>query len=354
MTSSSSISNPAGPRGVQSASYLYPSALDSAVAVRQAKSKVGLPFRVDGITPYRANVCAVEGGQMPKNSRNSDWDVTAQPQRKELLLEILGNPPQSAPGPVARADLLDTIRDQIIPQLVIAHFADPAAEAACPDGRLPPDADEVAAFSRIAVSQDLPMALAYIEDIVNAGISIETVLLQLVAPAARLLGDEWLDDMRTFTEVTIGLTTLQEVVHVLGPSFADETVQRGSVVLVAAPNEQHTLGVYLLGEFLRRAGWGVIVDPNMHKEELLSRLHEQHIEMVGISVSNSDLLEPTTRLVREIKRASMNREMLVMIGGSLQLADHAEEIGAMFCNDPRAAVRHLDQHTRQGARSRPS
>jgi len=290
---------------------------------------------------------------MAKSMTKVEWDVAPDPSRGRRLLEALGNGPESGPGPAAgRADLLDTIREQIVPRLVLAHFTDPVAQAACPDSRLPPNQEEVAAFSRIAVSQDLPGALAYIEKLVNDGVSVETVLLQLVAPAARLLGEEWLDDLRTFSEVTFALTTLQEVVNVLGPTFASDATQRGSVVLVAAPKEQHTLGVYLLGEFLRRAGWGVMVEPGMSKDELLTHLRSEHVQMVGISVSNRDLLDPTIRLVREIKRASINQDMLVMIGGSLELSDHAAEIGATFCNDPREAVRCLAQHIGFGGQSK--
>jgi hypothetical protein len=63
--------------------------------------------------------------------------------------------------------------------------------------------------------------------------------------------------------------------------------------------------------------------------------------MVGISVSNEQLLEPLIELVRDVKRLSLNPDVLVMIGGSLDLADHADAIGVVFCNDPGDAVRRL-------------
>ena len=72
-------------------------------------------------------------------------------------------------------------------------------------------------------------------------------MLDLIAPAARMLGDGWVDDTRTFTDVTFGLGILQQVVHTFGPTLAPQDGNRGSVVLVAAPSEQHTLGVHVLG-----------------------------------------------------------------------------------------------------------
>ena len=40
------------------------------------------------------------------------------------------------------------------------------------------------------------------------GLSLEVVMLDLVAPAARLLGEQWKEDLRGFTEVSAGLGML--------------------------------------------------------------------------------------------------------------------------------------------------
>ena len=205
----------------------------------------------------------------------------------------------------------------------------------------------MAEFSRIAVREDLEGALLFVEDMADDGLSLDTILLDLVAPAARLLGDEWLDDRRNFTEVTFGLNTLHRVVHVLGPTATPTRSDRGSVVLVAAPAEQHTLGIFLLAECLRKEGWGVRADPDMPKTELLDIVRSEHVDMVGISVSNTDLVGPLTHLVSAILNASMNDNMAVMIGGSISLAGDAEEIGATFCNDAREAVELLAHHVRK-------
>jgi methanogenic corrinoid protein MtbC1 len=244
----------------------------------------------------------------------------------------------------SESDLLVTIRDRVVPQLMLAHAEDAAVLGACPNARLPPTRAEVESFASIAVAEDLEAALRFIETLADGGLSVEVILLDLVAPAARLLGDQWLDDRRSLTEVTVGLTLLHRVVHVLGPSAAGPASDRGSVVLVAAPREQHTLGIFLLAEFLRKERWGVRVDPNMPLSDLLDLLRREHVDMVGISVSNTDLVEPLTRMVAAVRGASVNERVIVMIGGSLALANQSEEIGATFSNDPREAVALLARH----------
>ncbi len=248
-------------------------------------------------------------------------------------------------GSSSKADLLATIHEKIIPQLILAHI-NPAELDACPNTRLPPTPEEVADFSQIAVDDDLQEALLFIESMADAGLSLEVILLDLVAPAARLLGDEWLEDRRDFTEVTLGLNLLHRVVHVLSPSAAPSPSDKGSVVLLAAPAEQHTLGIFLLAEFLRKDGWGVQVDPDMPREDLLELVGREYVDMVGISVSNSDLIGPLTELVSDVRSASINDDIAVMIGGSLALANEAQEIGATFCNDAREAVVLLAKHAK--------
>ncbi len=249
----------------------------------------------------------------------------------------------------ATPDLLATIEAEIVPRLMLAHRVDPQAPAACADSRLPPTEEEVAEFARIAACHDLAGALASVETMCRAGLSLESVLLDLVAPAARLLGEHWKADLRTFTEVSAGLGTLQQVVHVLGPSFAPALPHRGLVVLVAAPGEKHTLGLYLAGEFLRRAGWGVQVDPSIPEADLVRLVAAERVEMVGITVSNSELLKPLASTIAAIRRASVNPNLTVMLGGSIELKEFAAQTGAVLCAaDPREAVLFLDSAVKTG------
>ena len=51
---------------------------------------------------------------------------------------------------------------------------------------------------------------------------------------------------------------LQQLLRELSAAFEAETLPRlRSAVLVTAPGDQHTFGVFILQEFFRRAGWDV-------------------------------------------------------------------------------------------------
>ena len=247
------------------------------------------------------------------------------------------------PLPVAapHADrLLEAIEQEIVPRLMLAHKVSATAPT-CEAARPLPTGDEIADFARIAVRHDLNGALNVVERMCRDGLSLESVLLDLVSAAARLLGDDWLADRRSFIEVGAGLGTLQQVVHTLSPAHSPALPHRGSVLLVAAPGEQHTLGVYLVGELLRRAGFGVHIEPAMEPEAVVDFISEEVPVMVGISVSTDLWLSGAAALVQRLKDCAP--QLPVLLGGALELGELARRTGADGSfTDPRDAVRWLD------------
>jgi len=244
-------------------------------------------------------------------------------------------------------ELMHTIEDQVIPRLVMAH-AGPAFEPAdCPDARMPPTAAEVEDLADFAVAQDMPNVLAMVEAMSRDGLSMESLLLDLVSPAARLLGVQWEDDRRTFTEVTLGLGALQRVVAVLGQKSEPPISHRGLVVLCAAPGEQHTLAIQLLGELLRHAGWGAQVDPGLDLDELLDLVAAEHVVMVGMSVNSLPMVAFAENFVAQVKAASCNPDIAVMLGGAAMNAELASRLGAVFSPSAREALDWLGRHAKK-------
>lgn len=253
-------------------------------------------------------------------------------------------PEPTTPLPVAapHADrLLQAIENEIVPRLMLAHKMSATTAPSCQASRPAPSEAEVEDFARIAVRHDLNGALGVVETMCRAGLSLESVLLDLVSAAARVLGDDWLADRRSFIEVGAGLGTLQQVVHTLSPAHAPALPHRGAVLLVAAPGEQHTLGLYLVGELLRRAGFGVHIEPTMEPDAVVDFVAEERPVMVGVSVSTDIWLSAAAELIHRLKDSAPL--LPVMVGGALDLRQLALDTGADGSfSDPRDAVRWLD------------
>jgi len=272
-----------------------------------------------------------------------EYNTDATERRLQALRrELAQSSDGQSPSPDPTSDLVSTIEHQVIPRLVLAHASESYTTEECRDGRMPPTAEEIAHVADLSVAQDVEAILGQVELMSRAGLSLESLLLDLLSPAARLLGDQWLEDVRTFTEVTIGLGTLQRVVAVLGRGVEPPVSHRGLVILMAAPGEQHTLAVQLLGELLRKAGWGAHVDPALGPDELLDMVASQRVTMVGLSISNTRLVAPMRELIVEVKRQSINQDIAIMLGGAADMTDIAHELGAMYCSSARDAIDWLD------------
>jgi methanogenic corrinoid protein MtbC1 len=226
--------------------------------------------------------------------------------------------------------LVRTIDAEIIPRLVLARRAAPLAQVA-DDGTVAvapvvPTIEEVHAFARLVIANDVGAASAEVARMRARGVSLESIFLDLLSPAARRLGEMWLDDTCDFTEVTIGLWRLHQVVRELSPAFGNEVDYEGHgrrALLVAVPGEQHTFGLCMVAEFFRRSGWDVSSGPIATTDELLALLRSDWFAVVGLSVSCETRLEGLAATIHAMRRASRNGSIGIMVGGQI-FVEHPE------------------------------
>lgn len=176
---------------------------------------------------------------------------------------------------------------------------------------------------RLLVTHDFPIALAFVEAVRERGATQQDSCLQLLAPAARVLGRQWEDDESSFMQVTVGLCRLHQVLHRLigdapGPvarssEALDMTVQRA--LLAGVPGEQHTFGIVIVGQFLRAGGWDVWNEFPSNNDELFDAVKQYSFDLVGLSVGSDTRFPELTTLIRDLRRQSRNREVCVMVGG---------------------------------------
>lgn len=223
------------------------------------------------------------------------------------------------------AGLARTIEAQVIPRLVLARRAAASSPGPARQAWLP-SADDVADFARIVRGRDAALAASYVEARRARGVPVESLYLDLLAPAARHLGDLWTADLCPFTEVTLGLCRLQQVLRDLSPAFQDDLDRRlgaRRALLVPAPGDQHTFGMFMVAEFFRRAGWEVWNDTLESRADLVRLVRGRWFTVVGFSLSSEVRLEALTGSIRAVRRASRNRAVGVMVGGPIFI-EHPE------------------------------
>lgn len=225
--------------------------------------------------------------------------------------------------------LVDTIERDIIPRLVRAH-APVAGEGS---GTHAPTREEVLAFTGQVLSHDDAGIHQQLSSLRARGVSVESIYVHLLAPAARHMGELWEDDRCHFGDVTVGMGRLQQLMRSLSTAFGTEIDPPAGgrrVLLMPAPGDQHTFGLSMVAEFFARAGWEVVgvMDPQATGFE--NRVKEEWFDLVGISAGSSTRLDSMLSCIAKVRRLSHNRSVAVMVGGPLFTSrpELVEQLGA--------------------------
>jgi MerR family transcriptional regulator, light-induced transcriptional regulator len=253
------------------------------------------------------------------------------------------------------ARLVRTIEGEIVPRLVLARrTAQGGAKA--PQLRAP-DAADVKELVRLLLAHDTGVASAYVEAVRHRGASLEVVCLQLLAPAARELGLLWEEDECDFMQVTVGLCRLHQLLRELSPEFRADDLEPAvdrRILLAPLPGEQHTFGVTLVAQFLRRAGWDVWHEFPTADTDILEVLRQNWFAVVGLTVGIDTRLDDVTATIAAIRRFSRNRGVGVLVGGPLLVSkpEIASLVGAdATAADGQEAVERAEQMCRRQAAS---
>jgi MerR family transcriptional regulator, light-induced transcriptional regulator len=244
------------------------------------------------------------------------------------------------PSPVALAQLIEA---EIIPRLLMAHQTGGRSEV------IPLNIGVIALaelerFTRMVMVEDLPSLVEQVELFMRRGVAVETIYFDLLAPAARRMGEMWEDDACTFADVTVGLCRLQQVVY----EFADRIHVEGgggdgrTALFALTPGDQHSFGLVLVVEFFRQAGWRTICMPDATAEDLVEIVRTETFDLIGFSMANEKWLKPLPPLISRLRSASRNQNVRVIVGGRVfsERPERVAEVGADdTAQDAREAVR---------------
>jgi MerR family transcriptional regulator, light-induced transcriptional regulator len=257
--------------------------------------------------------------------------------------------PQS--GLLARA-----VESEIIPRLVRAHGSSPAPQR--PNGPQVTDDDVRHLTDQVLHAEDHVLQ-EYISDLRRRGISVQSIFLDLLAPVARRLGEQWSGDTCSFTEVTVAMGRLQQLLRANSSAFgmagfAESPPPDRRILLLPCPGEQHTFGLSLVAEFFYRAGWDVSTSFVQPTGSLSALVEREWFDVVGLSLGHTGQVRRLDDCVHQIRRASMNPRVLILVGGvafSLdpQLADQvsADAVIADAASAPHVAAALLSQTSLQ-------
>lgn len=173
--------------------------------------------------------------------------------------------------------------------------------------------DPCAAAMAFALCEpDDDAAQSLVDDLLDAGISIEDLCHDHLAPAARRLGTMWDHDRLPFTEVALATARIQSILRRLPISRASLRSGPGpGAIFAAVPGEMHTLGVMMAADLFRRGGWDISLLVGLTHDELLARLTRDDRPVIGLSCSGEHSFGALRRLLAALGNARPDAQFLV-------------------------------------------
>lgn len=227
------------------------------------------------------------------------------------------------------ADSLSSlIEREVIPRLMIAHAAELPERATAVVDRT-----DVEALAMLALQSEAGALLAHVDAIVARDVAADVILVELLAPAARLLGEYWESDRCDFLDVTMALWRLQEVVHELAGRLPAERLPGSGAsraLFATMPGDHHSFGTVVIDELFRREGWLTDRMSEATTAELLRRVSEDWWDLIGLTVTCDCHIAPLGSVIGALRNVSRNPRVCVMVGGRVFAGDPelAREVGA--------------------------
>lgn len=251
-----------------------------------------------------------------------------------------------AHGELTKDSINSIIEGEIIPRLLMAHAlggAEPNHKPRKSEAKISPASAH--RFALLPLSLEVTSLLDEVEVYLDEGVSVEAVCLDLLAPAARRLGEMWEADECDFVDVTMGLWRLQEVMRELSTRFPERSgtvhIDASRALFAPMPGDEHSFGAIMLDEIFARAGWSSAVITRPLRKELLDTLSREPFDVVGLTLSRDCPSSAVKNLIKAMRSVSCNPHLSILVGGQMINQNPAivAEVGADGTGaDARAAL----------------
>jgi MerR family transcriptional regulator, light-induced transcriptional regulator len=232
--------------------------------------------------------------------------------------------------------LVQIVRSEIVPGLVTANrvIGSPAAEApelAARDlgfGAGNIRAVDVARFVKLLRSSGSDAPPAFVEVLMTRGIPRHELYLKLLKPAAQMIGDMWLEDQCSFADVTVVVGRLQRILNGLREAGRRPVPEADapSILLAAAPGDQHVFGVSMVETFFQDGGWRTALAHQAQIEDILELVRSRPFDALGFSFASDSQIEGLTVLIRSLRAEPAAARIMIALGGPGLDSPHAARL----------------------------
>ncbi len=203
-----------------------------------------------------------------------------------------------------------------------------------------------AGFLDALLARDSARARHLIEAAVAAGTPVPDLYLGVLEPALREVGHRWAMGEINVAEEHYATAIAQSILDGLSRRLPRAPLDGRLAIVSGTPDEQHTVGVRMVADFLEADGWEVLMlGAGAPTEDLLEIVRQEQPDVLALSTATASVLDGVASLLGSL--SALFPRPLIVVGGQFwtsRTGPTALEFGAdLVAHDPRELVAHLHE-----------
>jgi MerR family transcriptional regulator, light-induced transcriptional regulator len=194
---------------------------------------------------------------------------------------------------------------------------------------------EALAFEAALLRGDVKEALAMMNRMMDAGISLVDLEMQMIQPALYQIGDRWQNNQITVAQEHIASAIVQRVMSAGLVRSPPPIPINKRVLLACVEGNHHAMGLAMVSDAFALAGWQVqYLGANVPNSALIARVVSSLPDLVGLSVSFPQQLRMAKRVMTQLRETLGSMRPAIMVGGLAinQFSRLADVLGADACS----------------------
>ena len=155
--------------------------------------------------------------------------------------------------------------------------------------------------------------------LLKKGISIIDLFETYFPEAAKLLGEDWLEDRLTFAQVTIAMAKLQSLTRYYESSYCTElsyNINQPEILLIVPIGETHTFGAQMAYRKFKRLGTSPYLAIGYNPKELKDLITTHKFGLIGMSVGDCVNKKNCINLLKDLRSITKDTTPIIL-GGSV-------------------------------------
>lgn len=169
-----------------------------------------------------------------------------------------------------------------------------------------------------------------VEEALSQNIFAGEILNKGLVEGMNIVSEKYKNNEIFIPEVLVSARAMNAGLAVLEPLLAEANVaSKGKVVIGTARGDLHDIGKNIVGMLLKGAGFQIIdLGTDVSKEKFLDAVQKEDADIIGVSALLTTTMVYMREVIEAVKKASLSKDVKIMIGGAPVTQAYADEINA--------------------------